>query len=480
MRSSRGSKAFMEILKRLGPVVLPFADAATRELPLARLLRLSMFQISVGMSMVMLTGTLNRVMVVEQGVSAWIVALMVSLPLVFAPFRALLGHRSDSHRSAFGWRRVPYLWMGTLLQFAGFAIMPFALLLLADGGVGPQFVGPMAAAASFLLVGAGLHTVQTAGLALATDLAAPEQRPRVVALLYVILLLGMVASSSLFGFLLIDFSAERLIQVLQGVAVATVAINLFALWKQEAINNVRAKARHIKGIPFMEAWRSFAQGSQIRRLLVVIGLGTAGFNMQDILLEPYGGEILGMSVAATTTLTALWAMGMLMAFSLAAVLLTRGADPYRIGGVGALLGVFAFVIVVLAVPMQSVLVFRIGTGLIGFGAGLFAVSTLLAMMSFARNEQSGIAVGAWGAVQATAAGAAIAIGGALRDIVTALGNRGLLMDSLSTPASGYLVVYYLEIILLLAALIAFLPLIRQGGPRHRTEERFGMPDFPNA
>ena len=112
------------------PRFLPFADAATAELPLGRLLRLSLFQVSVGMAMVLLIGTLNRVMIVELGVPAWLVALMVSLPLVFAPFRALIGFRSDTHRSVLGWRRVPYIWMGTLLQFGGLAIMPFALLVL--------------------------------------------------------------------------------------------------------------------------------------------------------------------------------------------------------------------------------------------------------------------------------------------------------------------------------------------------------------
>ncbi|ANB01013.1 BCD family MFS transporter [Ectothiorhodospira sp. BSL-9] len=480
MKDRKASSAFMGILKRLGPSILPFADAATKELPLPRLLRLALFQISVGMAIVLLTGTLNRVMVVEMGVGAWLVALMVSLPLLFAPLRALLGHRSDNHRSAFGWRRVPYLWFGTMLQFGGLAIMPFALLVLADGS-GPAFLGPMAAALAFLLVGAGLHTTQTAGLALATDLAAPEQRPRVVALLYVILLLGMVLASSVFGWLLTDYSPGRLIEVLQGVAVVTIVVNLFALWKQEAIDQDRAKARHEPGVPFMEAWRALASVGHVRRLLVVIALGTAGFNMQDILLEPYGGEILGMSVAATTTLTALWAMGMLMAFSLAGYVLTRGGDPYRVGAIGAVIGVVAFIIVVLAVPLQSTLIFRLGTGLIGFGGGLFAVSTLLAMMAFARDQQSGMAVGAWGAVQATAAGGAIALGGIIRDLVGLITGGGLLGETLASPATGYLAVYYLEIGILLAALVVMIPLLREGGPRHGTgDARFGMPDFPST
>ena len=112
----------------IGPAVLPFADAATPELPMSRLLRLSLFQVTVGMAAVLLIGTLNRVMIVELTVPSWIVAGMLSLPLLFAPLRALVGFRSDNHRSVLGWRRVPYIWFGTMAQFGGFAIMPFALL----------------------------------------------------------------------------------------------------------------------------------------------------------------------------------------------------------------------------------------------------------------------------------------------------------------------------------------------------------------
>jgi len=101
------NQAVVKGWQQLGPRFLPFADAATAELPLGRLLRLSLFQVSVGMAMVLLTGTLNRVMIVELGVPAWLVGLMVSLPIMFAPFRALIGHKSDTHRSVLGWRRVP-------------------------------------------------------------------------------------------------------------------------------------------------------------------------------------------------------------------------------------------------------------------------------------------------------------------------------------------------------------------------------------
>ncbi|WP_295389071.1 BCD family MFS transporter [uncultured Thiodictyon sp.] len=448
------ARAWNELLTRF----LPFADVASADLPLKRLLRLSLFQVSVGMAIVLLNGTLNRVLVVEMGVSAWLVALMVSLPLVFAPLRALIGHRSDYHHSAFGLRRVPYLWMGSLLQFGGFAIMPFALVLLSDDVNKLHVLGQIFSALAFLLVGAGLHTTQTAGLALATDLAPEDARPRVVALLYVTLLVGMVVSALLFGRLLEDFDQGKLISVVQGAAVATIVFNLIALWKQEAVDLKRA-AQAEERPPFGEAWRDFIQGGQSGRLLIVVGLGTAGFSMQDILLEPFGGQVLHLSVANTTALTAIMAGGTLLAFGLAGRFLGRGGDPYRVASLGVLAGLFAFAAVIAAAALDSAWVFRTGAGLIGFGGGLFSVGTLIAAMALAEREHRGLALGAWGAVQATASGAAIAVGGALKDVVAGLAAHhdsfGL---AIGASSIGYGFVYSTEILLLLVSLPVILPL----------------------
>ncbi len=454
-------------LIRLGPRYLPFADAASSDLPIGRLLRLSLFQVAVGMAAALLVGTLNRVMIVELAMPAWIVALMVALPLLFAPFRALVGFRSDHHRSAFGWRRVPFIWMGTLLQFGGLAIMPFALFVLAGDTVsGPpwigQVVGPLAAGLAFLLVGAGMQTTQTAGLALATDLASESSRPRVVALMYVMLLVGMVGSGFVFGALLADFTQVRLVQVVQGAALLTVVLNVVALWKQEARDPSRKAKRGDAQVQpaFGPAWRSFIADRHARRFLWAVGLGTAAFNMQDIVLEPYGGEILGLSVGATSALTAILALGSLLAFALAARALTRGGNPYRIAAYGALVGLPAFCAVIFAAPLDSPQLFRAGTLLIGFGGGLFAVGTLTAAMSLERPEHIGLALGAWGAVQATAAGTAIAAGGAVRDIVSGLATQGALGNVLDNAVIGYSFVYHIEIWLLFAALIAIGPLVR--------------------
>lgn len=459
---NRIGQKFVQAWSGLGPRFLPFADVATPDLPLGRLLRLSLFQVSVGMALVLLVGTLNRVLIVEMKVPATVVAVMVALPLVFAPFRALIGFRSDTHRSELGWRRVPYIWMGTLLQFGGFAIMPFALLVLAGMGQAahaPAWIGQLGAAISFLLVGAGIHITQTVGLALATDLAPPESQPKVVGLMYTMLLLGMIASALVFGVLLEEFSPARLVQVIQGAALTTMVLNVISLWKQEPRD--RARKNRPPDASFLQSWRMFCSGKNAVRRLVAVGLGTMAFTMEDVLLEPYGGEILNLSVSATTTLTAALAFGGLVGFALASRILSRGADPFRMASIGAWIGIPAFLAVIFAAPSASYLLFATGVALIGFGGGLFGHGTLTATMNLAPKEQCGLALGAWGAVQATATGVGMALGGIIRDLATLVWG----------PTSGYIVVYSIELVLLAGTLLAMSPLIRSSVPEHPNPQR---------
>ncbi len=456
---TRFGRSVMNTWVRLGSRFLPFADVATPDLPLPRLLRLSLFQVSVGMCLVLLVGTLNRVMIVELNVPAALVGVMISLPLIFAPLRALIGFRSDTHRSALGWRRVPFIYRGTMVQFGGLAIMPFALLVLSgqgDAAKAPVWLGQAAAALAFLLVGMGLHTTQTVGLALATDLAAPKSRANVVGLMYVMLLLGTVVSALLFGGLLSEFTPGRLIQVIQASAVATLVLNGVALWKQEGRGSGRHRSSPAADNPsFRDAWQSFIHGGNAMRRLVAVALGTMAFSMEDVLLEPYGGEILRLSVADTTKLTATLAIGGLCGFGLASKVLSRGFDPFRMASRGAWVGLPAFAAVILAAPMDSPWLFVLGTSLIGFGAGLFGHGTLTATMNLAPPEQTGLALGAWGAVQASAAGLAIALGGILRDVIaSAAPHFGW------GRAAGYEFVYAIEMVLLLATILAMSPLIR--------------------
>ncbi len=457
---------------------LPFADAASADLSLGRLLRLSLFQLSTGMAIVLLTGTLNRVMVVELGQPASWVALMLAIPLLIAPARALIGYRSDHHRSYLGWRRIPFLWSGTMMQFGGLAFLPFALILMTEPHSGSAFLGPAATMAAFLLTGLGMHVAQTAGLALATDLASEETRPRVVALLYLMLLVGMIGSALIFAALLEDFGYVRLIQVIQSAAVITLVLNVVAMFKQE-VRRPDLTAHALARPTFGNAWRDFITLPQARRLLWALGLGTMGFTMQDILLEPYGAEVLGLSVSGTTMLTAMFAGGMVLALLTTARSLANGTDPILIASIGVLFGVAAFSFVCFSALIDSRLLFQIGAILIGFGHGLFAVGMLTAAMMFGGKKMAGLTLGAWGAVQATATGVAVFSGGATRDLVVGWGEVGLLGMAMRSPAAGYLSVYVFEIALLFLALASLGPLARRVMTSGESADGLKLEDFPN-
>ena len=472
-------------MANLGKNLLPFSDAASDNLPLLQILRLSLFQFSAGMATVMLLGTLNRVMIVELGVQASLVAIMVALPVLIAPLRAVLGFRSDNYKSAIGWKRLPYIWFGTLWQFGGLAIMPFSMIVLSgDQTVGPTWAGEVLVALAFLMTGFGLHMTQTAGLALAADRATEVTRPRVVALLYLMFLVGMGISAIVVGALLINFSQFRLIQVIQGAAVVTLVLNLFAMWRQENVSP-NSKAEIAAPRPkFVEAWKAFIARGYAGHLIAVVALGTLAFSMQDILLEPYGGEILKLSVSATTVLTAVWVFGAVLGLALAAQGFNRKVNPANFAALALLVGLIGFLQIIFSHPMGLPSLYFFGACFIGFGSGLFAVSTLTIAMCMPVEDTigRGLALGSWGAAQATSAGLGVALGAVIKDFIGKLAMDGSLGVGLVSPAIGYIFVYHLEILIIFITIAVLGPLAQQINRINRSTKNnrssFGLSELP--
>lgn len=468
-----------KLVSRFGPSILPFADVATAELPLPRLLRLGLLQFTVALATTLLAGTLNRIMIVEMKMPALLVGLMLAIPLLTAPFRALIGYKSDTHVSVLGWRRVPYIWFGTLMQFGGLAIMPVALHIMSGDTHGDPKIGVLFSFFSFLCTGLGSHMVQTAGLALATDITPEKDQPRVVALLYVMLLVGMVVASLGYGAMLRHYDKVILIQVIQGAAELTLLLNIFAVWQQEVRGSAPTKKPAIARPPFLVAWRAFvADCPQLIRLLVAIGVGSFAFTLQDVLLEPFGGQVLHLGVGATTLLTGVMATGAILSFAIAARRAQRGSDPIRLCGFGGVAGMFGFAMIILSAPIESPGLLMSGALMIGFGNGLFSVGTLLKVMSLPHHGEHGLALGAWGAVQASAAGIAMALAGGIRDgVVEAFQGGGSVLVPGAPSAAGYLVTYGLAIVGLFVLLVVLGPL----AARSRADVRqvpFGIAEFP--
>jgi BCD family chlorophyll transporter-like MFS transporter len=146
-------------------------------------------------------------------------------------------------------------------------------------------------------------------------------------------------------------------------------------------------------------------------------------------------------------------------------------------------GLAAFLLVVFAAPFASPLMLFAGALCIGMGLGLFSVGTLIEAMNLARSASAGLALGAWGAVQATCAGVGIALGGGIRDVVAAIAMSGDAHAAIATRATGYTSVYVIEILLLLAGLAALGPLVGRDrsstfAPRKGAAEPFGLREFP--
>jgi BCD family chlorophyll transporter-like MFS transporter len=199
--------------------------------------------------------------------------------------------------------------------------------------------------------------------------------------------------------------------------------------------------------------------------------------MQDVVLEPYGGQILGLGVGLTSGLTALSAGGALLAFVLSTRML-RHIDAVRLAAMGALLGLPAFSCVIFSAPLGSPVLFQVGAALIGFGGGLFSVGMLLTAMEMAESKHAGMVLGAWGAVQATASGIAMALGGVARDVVGGLATQGWLGEVLVSDVTGYNFVFQTEMVMMFVVLIALGPLVSRRPTLVPRSRGLGLAELP--
>lgn len=399
-----------------------------------RILRLGLFQFGMGISLAPITGTLNRVLIHELALSAGFVALLMSIHYFVSPIRTLIGYQSDQHRLSGRWR-TPYVVLGAMLTYGGLATAPFSLILFSPES---QLQGPIAAiicVAIFLAYGIGVNIVETSYLALVGDITSDEERGKTFAILWLMLVMGTVFGSLIVGLALENYSHTKLIRVMQGSAVVFIVCTFLALFNQERlnpdgtlVNQMIRQARQSLGASLWQLWRSPA----LRSMFVIFFVATLGFGTHDVLLEPYGGEILGMSVQATTLLTALWGVAMIVAIVGAGMWLWRNGSSARLLIFGAFCGVCGFALVSMAGQWNTSTVFQLGIAVIGIGRGLFIVGSIATVMSLADRHHTGLFLGLWGVVQALAQGFGTIGGGVARDTIT---------QRLQDPLLGYVSVY---------------------------------------
>jgi BCD family chlorophyll transporter-like MFS transporter len=382
-------------------------------------LRLGLFQFGMGLSLAPLTGTLNRVLIDEARIPAVAVGFLIAIHYFVSPARALIGFHSDQERARGNWR-TPYVVLGAMLTYGGLATAPFSLILLSGNGAIGFWPAMVICTMIFLAYGIGVNIVETIYLALVSDITAPQERGRVLAVLWIMLVLGTIVSSVLVGMFLIDYNPMRLIRVMQGSAVIFVALTFLSLWGQERLRpdgKVASQQDAIRvRLSLGESLRMLAGQKMMRGIFALLFIATTAFATHDVLLEPYGGQVLNMSVAATTRLTAWWGVAMLTAITLAGWLLWRGRSPVLPILLGCASGILGFLIISYASDAALVGPFRAGVWMIGMGRGMFIVGSLALIMTITDRGHAGLFLGLWGVSQALAQGFGTIGGGLVRDI----------------------------------------------------------------
>lgn len=411
------------------------------------IIRLGLIQFGIGLSLAPISGTLNRVLITDLDIPAVAVGYLISIHYFISPVRAMIGYRSDKARSEGKWR-TPYVVLGGMLTFGGLSTAPFALILLSGDGTINFGIAMVICTLIFIAYGAGINIIETIYLALVSDITPPKQRGPVLAFLWMMLILGTIVSAVIVSGLLVDYSHDRLVRVMQTSALVFVGLTVIALWGQERLRPDGSIISELETVRVrLSLWASLkmlAGQRVLQELFVMIFIATMAFATHDVLLEPYGGEVLNMSVSATMQLTALWGVMTIVGVGSAALLLWKRATPTTLIVLGSVFGLLGFGVISYASDAMLVNPFRFGVAFISAGRGLFLVGSVILVMSLTDVNHAGLFLGVWGIVQAMAQGIGVIGGGLARDIAERVTGNVIV---------GYTTVYMTSLVCLVLVIL---------------------------
>lgn len=413
--------------------------------PVVHHLRLAAFPVAYGLSGVLIGGTLNRVMIAELNVPATLVAVLFVIPLLLSPLRLWFGHQSDSHPLC-GRRREPYMLIGAAFIGLGVAGIAWSTVRLADQL--PVFV--TAGVATFFVYGIGRNLAHNSYHALVVEKFSDRSRSRAMTLYEVATLLGAVIGAGALGRALEHYDPTRLLIVATGVAGTVFLLTLLAAPGQERGLTAAVRAAKAREKAFALVLRDYVFADpQVRRLFIVVICTFTGTLAQDVLLEPYGALVLGMSVGQTTRLTMFWGLGVLAAMLLSGLLLLRWLGPLRLMRIGLVLSIAVFSGVAVIGLAGAPGAFRWLVLGLGFCAGLTGAGMISSVAQFTTPERAGLLMGVWGMANMVGHAVGSLMGGVIVDTMRAATGSSL---------AAYTTLFAAEVGMLIVALVLSLRL----------------------
>jgi len=405
--------------------------------------RLAALPLSLTLISILAGSVINRVMVVELGLPVTLAGLFIAIPLLVAPIRVWLGHRSDAYPIR-GLRREPYIVLGAILSGIGAAVS----VVLVLNTTRLVSVGAFLILVTLILYGLGKNLANNTFAALIADkYEAGAPRSRAATLFEVVKMIGLIAGAGIVGASLQPYSPERLTAVVTVIGTLAVIFSLFAAVKQEprteAVQKAAAEAR---AVDFKETFKTVIWNDpQVRLFFGIVLLTLLGTQMQDVLLEPYGGLVLGMNVETTTQLTMFWGLGTLVSMLLAGIILLKKMSMARVYRLGLTIVVLLFPGIILAGGLQNVNLLRLFVVGLGLGTGLTAASLLSVTVAFTSLKRAGLMVGVWGVGHQ--------LGRALASLIAGVLVDGVLAATGQNAFVAYSAAFLLEAGLLVVAIV---------------------------
>ncbi|MEX1317896.1 MAG: BCD family MFS transporter [Synechococcaceae cyanobacterium] len=455
-------------------MTVPPSGVPALRLGLPSTLRLGLFQGCLGCLAVIFAGLMNRVMISELGFPGLLVGAALACEQFVAPSRVLFGQLSDAHPFA-GRHRVPYIWLGAAV-FCSLAVLSVPLIFrvgsLLDGGDSRSLLAAIAALCGlFAAYGLAISMASTPYLALLIDSTNEQERPRAVGVIWCLLTVGIVVGAiaiaialrsldgvtdpavlepALFAFMVRVAGVILLITVIATVGIERPRRVLCSLTPAFPPPDAQPSTSRGDAITLRQSWALITSSRQVLVFFLFLVLFTLGLFLQDPVLESYGAEVFGMSIAATASLNALWGVGTLVGLLLAGLWIVPLLGKFATARLGCQLIVASLALLLLSGFTAQVQVLRVVMVLFGLAAGIGTNSALVLMLDLTLPQAAGTFVGVWGLAQALSRALGKVFGGGLLDLGRAL---HLQLTGGSDPFPAYALVLSVELLVAAAALL---------------------------
>ena len=409
-------------------------------------------------------------MIGELAIPGSVSAGVLAISQLVAPARVWFGAMSDG-KPLFGYHRTGYVRLGTAAL-----VIAVVLALQAVWQLGRvvqanqawnwngEILGWTAVLACLLaLYGLATSASSTPFTALLVDVSDEDNRSKIVAVVWSMLMVGIVIGGITGSVLLKNLASDTStggipLDVLQRpinfifilVPLIVLVLALIATWGVERrYSRYQLRSRIVEredSITLGRALRILTASRQTAIFFGFLVLLTMSLFMQEAVLEPYGGQVFGMSIGETTLLNSYWGVGILIGYGTTGFLVVPRLGKTLTAKVGCVLVSLCFIAIILAGLTQQVVLLKASMVLFGIAAGATTIGAISLMLDLTIAETAGTFIGAWGLAQAMARGVATWVGGALLDLGKWL---------LPTPFLAYSLVFVLEAGCVLLA-IAFL------------------------